>query len=481
MKRRSRQTKNVVKKKVKLDHAAINEEREKVTKALMERLESHDENRVTVQDELHGLCDRIKKQIEEMEDKINSELEEKFAKEDNRLQTALNSIQTLVGAEEINDDDNNDSKEEDNDSSDDNNDSESHFQSILNEVRKAKGMLMAMQSYKLNHKYMQITTNEDTDLSELISLDTKVELMEEWVELKAPEDLTISRLSAGRVHVKFHWSLNQEEEKSISENKFEDVISFKAIMIKENEAAKSEKCDSTEPTEYPIRKERGKDSFSFVPDSLEPGVGYSVKVCVVCKEHRSEWSKEAKLENKNFYLGCVWRECPKDAKRCVRYSVNKSNHRVVSMPSTSGCATVMGTSTIPLNTTVSWNIKILKSLSYFGGPCVGVALSDLNMPTYFDIMRTGWYFNCSDSTLRSGPPHNYNRKEYGPRKERGQYVHTGDRVGVVMDTVKGNLSFVLNGVNLGVAYEGIPLDKPLVPCVILFGRGESVELEIKDN
>ena len=74
---------------------------------------------------------------------------------------------------------------------------------------------------------------------------------------------------------------------------------------------------------------------------------------------------------------------------------------------------------------------------------------------------------CYSSELYSGPPHNYSDKEYGPRKKIGEYVHTGDIVGVVMDTAKGELSFVLNGVNLGVAYEGIPLDKPLVPCVIL--------------
>ena len=71
------------------------------------------------------------------------------------------------------------------------------------------------------------------------------------------------------------------------------------------------------------------------------------------------------------------------------------------------------------------------------------------------------------------------KKKYGPRKERdGQYVHTGDSVGVVMDTTKGELSFALNGVNLGVAYEGIPLDKPLVPCVLLSQKGDSVELVV---
>ena len=51
-------------------------------------------------------------------------------------------------------------------------------------------------------------------------------------------------------------------------------------------------------------------------------------------------------------------------------------------------------------------------------------------------------------------------------KKKEQYVHTGDSVGVVMDTANGEFSFVVNNVNLGVAFDGIPQDKPLVPCVI---------------
>ena len=43
-------------------------------------------------------------------------------------------------------------------------------------------------------------------------------------------------------------------------------------------------------------------------------------------------------------------------------------------------------------------------------------------------------------------------------------------MGVVMGTEKGEISFVVNGVSLGVAYEGVPLDKPLVPCVLLTTR-----------
>lgn len=36
-------------------------------------------------------------------------------------------------------------------------------------------------------------------------------------------------------------------------------------------------------------------------------------------------------------------------------------------------------------------------------------------------------------------------------------MHTGDKVCVVTDTKKGDLSFALNGANLSVAYERFPL------------------------
>ena len=124
----------------------------------------------------------------------------------------------------------------------------------------------------------------------------------------------------------------------------------------------------------------------------------------------------------------------------------------------------------------SWSIKTLKSENN-NGYCIyiGVAPSDIDQ-NEDNRNKCGWYFDCYWSTLCSGPPHNYEREEYGPRKEEGEYIHTGDSVGVVMDTAKGELSFVLNGVNLGVAYKEIPLDKPLVPCAILKWQGDSVEL-----
>ena len=143
-----------------------------------------------------------------------------------------------------------------------------------------------------------------------------------------------------------------------------------------------------------------------------------------------------------------------------------------------GFCTIIGNTPLPLNKVTSWNIKILKSKYNGGGIFIGVAPSVIDQIENVNPNKCGWYFDCWGSTLQSGPPHKYSTRAYGPRKEKGNYVHTGDSVGVVMDTTKGELSFVLNGVNLGVAYEGIPLNKPLVPCVILYYPGDSVELVI---
>ena len=127
----------------------------------------------------------------------------------------------------------------------------------------------------------------------------------------------------------------------------------------------------------------------------------------------------------------------------------------------------------------SWSIKITKPRNNNGkGIFVGIAPFDINQNENENYNKCGWYFYCYSSTLFSGPPHNFMCKDYGPRKEKGQYIHTGDSVGVAIDTTKGKLSFVVNGVNLGVAFDGIPLDKPLVPCVVLGCQGDSVELII---
>ena len=164
----------------------------------------------------------------------------------------------------------------------------------------------------------------------------------------------------------------------------------------------------------------------------------------------------------------------------MKYSVDEENPRIAAKVGDSGfyCTTI-GSTALPFSKVTSWSIKILKSEKNNGaGIFIGVAPFEINQDGDNNYNKCGWYFDCYCSGLYSGPPRSYRGEEYGPRKEYGKYVHTGDSVCVVMDTAKGELSFVVNGVNHGVAYEGIPLDKPLVPCVLLREEGDSVELVI---
>ena len=191
----------------------------------------------------------------------------------------------------------------------------------------------------------------------------------------------------------------------------------------------------------------------------------------------SQWSDEAEFTTPEFKECCVWKECPDYVDKYSKYSVDEGNPRIATKIGDD--CTIIGNIALPPNTVTSWSIKILKSRENDGsGIFIGVPPSDIDQNGGGNYMKCGWYFDCHCSALWSGLPHNYKWKKYGPRKGDGEYVHTGDSVGIVMDTAKGELSFVLDGVNLGVAYEGIPLDKPLVPCVLLCHEGDSVELVI---
>ena len=219
----------------------------------------------------------------------------------------------------------------------------------------------------------------------------------------------------------------------------------------------------------------------FALQDLEPETKYVIRVRTVTSQNIGNriWSNPITLQTEHSFSGCFWKECPDNVNKSRKYSVNEENPRIATKIDGSYYCTIIGNTPLPLNKVTSWSIKVLGSWENDGsGIYIGVAPFDIDQNEDENLNKSGWYFGCFYSALRSGPPHNYRNKEYGPRKEDGEYVYTGDSAGVVMDTAKGELSFVLNGVNLGVAYEGIPLDKPLVPCVILRWEGDSVKLLI---
>ena len=141
--------------------------------------------------------------------------------------------------------------------------------------------------------------------------------------------------------------------------------------------------------------------------------------------------------------------------------------------------TIVGTTAFPLKKITPCDVNIRKSRCNDGsGILVGVAPSDISQNYPDASTKCGWYFYCFTPSLWSGPPEFYDGKPYGPCKKEGECVHTGDVITIVMDTTKGELSFIIAGMNQGVAFDGIPLNKPLVPCVLLCNEGDSIEFLI---
>ena len=227
---------------------------------------------------------------------------------------------------------------------------------------------------------------------------------------------------------------------------------------------------------------------SFTRSGFLPDTEYSFRVRAVRGTSVGEWSGVVRGRSQQApdFAECVWEKCPDDVEKKCRYFVDEKNPRIIGKKKDENvifwdesCSNAFGNKPIPLNKVTSWSIKILNSKDNDGyGICIGVAPSDIDRSDTYITAECGWYFDCYNSTLYSGPPHYYRGKAYGPRKGDGEYVHTGDSVGVVMDTSKGKLSFALKGVNLGVAYEGIPLDKPLIPCVAFMHLGDSFEFSL---
>ena len=409
-------------------------DQEGIIDALGRRLEEHDENRRAVQEELHGFCDEIRKRADELEERVNVELGSLFKEEDDRLQKALNDLREFVTAQSARDSD-----------------------GLARAIQKAKAELFVMQRYRLTK------TDKNAELS------VERVFAEEWLDLEKPKSLRVVSVDPAGIKLSFFSALNPDEERVFDEYGLKGMAAFKASLSE---------GESNDTKEYTLTRE--KEGFRFAPAFVDADTRYKIRVKEVFQGKESEWSDEAELVTQEFNQCCIWKECPECPKVGKRYFIDESSPRVAMNVSKKFC-TIIGNTALPPNKVTSWSVKILNSKWNDGRyTYVGVAPADIDQSSDYNHMECGWYFDCYDSTLCSGHPHKYWNRKYGPRKEsNGEYVHTGDTIGSVMDTAKGELSFVVGGANLGVAYAGIPLDKPLVPCVLNLYESDSVEFVIQ--
>lgn len=427
---------------------------EQLMEAFNLRLDEHDENRKVVQEKNASICEKLKYHIDELEENINRASEDSFTEADNNIQEALNDLKMFMVP------DKNDDDEDDDDGKDEID--KDHDKTLVELVRKAKHNLFIRQTYGLTKK-------KGVKLQNLYELEIKREVLSEWLEIITPVNLEVTKFSKGCIYLSFD-HLTSDEEEILKDKGLEDAFEYEAILYRGSDESVSENVLCVNDID--------RSTLSYVPDVFEAEATLSVKVRAVCQGRKGEWSEAARFGTPKFSSCCEWKECPENITKKGRYALDERNKRLARMMGELYC-TVAGTASIPLYKITSWYVRIVDSREDNGnGIYIGVTPSEIGSSDW--NYKSGWHFDCYSSTLRSGKPHNYNYKEYGPRKKSGEYVHTGDTVGLVMDAKRGELSFVLDGVNLGVAYEQIPLDRPLVPCVRFRNEGDRVELDTSE-
>lgn len=129
---------------------------------------------------------------------------------------------------------------------------------------------------------------------------------------------------------------------------------------------------------------------------------------------------------------------------------------------------------LPSKAVTRWRIKFLKNGDGWW-LWVGVAPESIDLSKTSNETSCGWYLNTYNSTLYSGPPHNYSSKDYAKGKLRDFGI--GSILDVSMNTSDGTLSFSGDGGRTFVpAYSNIPLNQPLYPAVIFNHKGHSVQI-----
>ena len=223
----------------------------------------------------------------------------------------------------------------------------------------------------------------------------------------------------------------------------------------------------------------------IVPAVYFYGRGECIELCPPDYEPPEDWNEdeEVGVGDGNFVrlpAGSAWKECPASVtdKNLCYSRPDSSNLRVAKKTDVSGSiyCNIIGDTPIPVGPASFWKVRIVKAFSSGGNEVFsGVAPTDIDQTVEKSYKSCGWYLRWGRGALYSGPPQRYHNRSYSDR----QNACSGSIVGHILDTTSrkvGKLSFVVNNKDAGVAYDNIPLDKPLVPCVLLHWAGDSVEL-----
>ena len=152
-------------------------------------------------------------------------------------------------------------------------------------------------------------------------------------------------------------------------------------------------------------------------------------------------------------------------KQCERYNISNNG---LSATKTIDCwdYTLLGDKEIPKNKIIKWKIKLNSNVrNDYDDFYIGIGNESSKKINEF------FSFYSGEGKIRLNNKgkdivHNY----------PNQNLKKGDIIEVKVDRIKGNLSFAVNGVNLGISFSNIPKDDILYPIILLYERNLNVEI-----
>ena len=245
----------------------LEEELENFKRILSERIEIHDESRKAAQEKLHEICEELRTQVYELFEEINSELEEKFIKEDNRLQTALSGLR--LGEDDVS-----------------------------KKIRKAKEELLVEQKYDV----VERNSNKKEDdqklrISSLYELKIERKISPDIFEEKKPANLIPSFTENGKLSLSFTF-FNEDEAEVLKcvDSPFEVEVK---IWEKGHE----------EGTSKILTKglTLGSDELVCFRSTFTASTPYCLKMRFVRQGMSTQWSDEAEFTTPEFKECCFWK------------------------------------------------------------------------------------------------------------------------------------------------------------------------------
>ena len=317
------------------------------------------------------------------------------------------------------------------------------------------------------------------------------------------------KLKISNIFTKIRNTLNEREDELILEvNKEFDNLFFKEELIKESEKLPSVIKSSLEKSKivenewenknklkylinYCIIIENNINNMKIINEKLEKAkLSADLEVKFTSEEIINKFLEDI-LKFGNIYYNekYSFKNCPKDIDEKKQYIIEGEMKNILTkMGSTGTWVGVSCQNRLEKLREYKWKIKIFKNKNndnydifdnynnyYYNNYnnnyknysfMVGVAPIDFDENASYNY---GWYFCCHNSTLYSGPPHNYKGKATNLNQLKNEII-------IVLNLKKQTLKFIIDNQDKGESYTNIPNDKPLTPVVFLYNKNDKVEI-----